>query len=41
MFRYWLRERPWIWIVLLLAFFVILDVTFVVIAMKNAPTVLN
>ena len=39
--RKWIRERPWIWIIVLLAFFVILNIIFVVIAFKNHPTILN
>ncbi|MBC8366581.1 FixH family protein [bacterium] len=39
--REWIRERPWIWIVLLLTFFVIMDIIFVVIAVKNHPTLVN
>lgn len=37
----WLRVRPWIWIVLLMALFVVLDIVLVLIAVKNHPTVLN
>lgn len=36
----WLRERPWIWIVLLLILFLIMDLVFVVIATMNRPEVL-
>jgi hypothetical protein len=37
----WLRERPWIWIVLLLASFVVMDIVFVTIAFVNAPEVVG
>jgi hypothetical protein len=39
--REWIRERPWIWIVLLLTIFVIMDIIFVMIAVKNHPTLVN
>lgn len=33
--REWLREHPWIWIVLLLLFFFVVDVVFVKIALDH------
>lgn len=37
----WLRERPWIWIVLLLALLVAGSMTTLVIAEKNKPTIVK
>jgi len=39
--RKWLHDRPWIWIVLLLAFLVAVDLALVAIAVKNAPVVVG
>ena len=33
----WTRQRPWIWLVVLVAVFVLLDVVFMMIAVRNRP----
>jgi hypothetical protein len=35
--RTWLRQRPWIWVVLLIAAFLLLDFIFMTIAVVNRP----
>ena len=35
--RAWIRERPWIWIVALFVFFVVLNLIFALIAFNNTP----
>ena len=37
----WLRERPWIWIVVLLAAFALADLVLVYVAVKDAPPILT
>ncbi len=39
--REWLRERPWIWIVLLLGTLVAGSVATLIIAEKNKPTIVK
>lgn len=35
--RMWIRRRPWIWIVALFVFFIVLNLVFVLIAFNNLP----
>jgi len=37
--RRWVRERPWIWIVLALSFVVLFDLGFLVFAELTAPPI--
>ncbi len=37
MIKQWLRDRPWIWLVILLAFMMSLSIAFLVIAEFNRP----
>ena len=39
--RNWLRQRPWVWILLLFAFFIVGDLILVFIAVKDAPELLR
>ena len=33
----WIRKRPWIWLVVLVLLFVLLDAVFMMIALLNRP----
>ncbi len=35
--RRWLRQRPWIWLVLFFVVFILMDAVFVAIAVWNRP----
>ena len=39
--RQWLRDRPWIWIVLLLAVLMAASIATLVIAQLNAPVIVK
>jgi len=39
--RAYLRARPWIWIVLFIAFFMVVDFGFVIFSCQNPPTLVK
>jgi hypothetical protein len=39
--RGWLRERPWIWVVVLFVAVVLANVVMTIIAVRNQPTVIG
>lgn len=41
MMKQWLKDRPWIWLIVLLAFMMSLSIAFLFIAEYNRPILVN